>query len=39
MVPVLNKETPTENELVKKISTFEEGIYDKVSSYFPNRNK
>ena len=39
MVPVLNKETPTENELVKKISTFEEGIYDKVGSYFSQRKK
>jgi len=39
MVPVFNKEKPTENEIIKKISTFEEGIYDKVSSYLPNRNK
>ena len=39
MVPVFNKEKPTENELIKKISTFEEGIYDKVSTYLPNRNK
>ena len=39
MVPVLNKETPTKNELVKKISTFEEGIYDKVGSYFSQRKK
>ena len=39
MVPVLNKEKPTENELIKKISTFEEGIYDKVGSYFSRRKK
>ena len=39
MVPVLNNEKPTENELVKKISTFEEGIYDKVGSYFSQRKK
>ena len=39
MVPVLNKETPTENELVKKISTFEETIYDKVGSYFSQRKR
>ena len=39
MVPVLNKETPTENELIKKISTFEEGIYDKVGCYFPQNKK
>ena len=38
MVPVLNKETPTENELVKKISAIEEGIYDKVGSFI-QRNK
>ena len=39
MVPVLNKETPTENKLIKKISTFEEGIYDKVGSYFSQKKK
>ena len=39
MVPVLNKETPTENELVKKISTFEETIYHKVGSYFSQRKR
>ena len=39
MVPVLNKETPTENKLIKKISTFEEGIYDKVGSYFSQNKK
>jgi hypothetical protein len=36
---VLNKETPNQNELIKKISTFEEGIYDKVGSYFAQRKK
>jgi hypothetical protein len=39
MVPVLNNEKPTENELVKKISTIEEGIYDKVGSYFSRSEK
>ena len=39
MVPVLNKETPTKNKLIKKISTFEEGIYDKVGSYFSQNKK
>ena len=39
MVPVLNKEKPTENEFVKKISTFEEGVYAKVGSYFSRSEK
>ena len=39
MVPVLNKEKPTENELIKKISAIEEGIYDKVGSYFSRNEK
>ena len=39
MVPVLNNEKPTENEFVKKISTIEEGIYDKVGSYFSRSEK
>jgi len=38
-VPVLNKETPTENELIRKVSTFEEGIYDKVGSYFSQKKQ
>ena len=39
MVPVLNKETPTENKLIKKIAAFEEGAYDKVSNYFSRSEK
>ena len=39
MVPVLNKETPTENELIKKIAAFEEGVYDKVGNYFSRSEK
>ena len=39
MVPVLNKETPTENELIKKIAAFEEGVYDKVGNYVSKYKK
>ena len=39
MVPVLNKETPTENELIKKIASFEEGVYDKVGNYISKYKK
>ena len=39
MVPVLNKETPTENELIKKIAAFEEGVYDKVGNQFFSRSE
>ena len=39
MVPVLNKETPTENELIKKIAAFEEGVYDKVENYISKYKK
>ena len=39
MVPVLNKETPTENKLIKKIAAFEEGVYDKVGNYVSKYKK
>ena len=39
MVPVLNKETPTENKLIKKVAAFEEGVYDKVGNYFSQSEK
>ena len=39
MVPLLNKETPTENRLIRKIASFEEGVYDKIGSYFPRSEK
>ena len=39
MVPVLNKETPTENELIKKIAAFEERVYDKVGNYISKYKK
>lgn len=34
MVPILNDEKPTENEMVKKIAAIEEKMYDKVESLF-----
>ena len=39
MVPLLNKETPTENRLIRKIASLEEGVYDKVGSYFSRSEK
>ena len=39
MVPVLNKEEPAKNELIKKITTFEEGLYDKIGNYFSRRER
>ena len=39
MVPVLNKERPSENELIKKISNFEEGLYDKVGNFLSRQKK
>ena len=39
MVPVLNKETPTENKLIKKVAAFEEGVYDKVGNYVSKYKK
>ena len=39
MVPVLNKETPTENKLIKKVAAFEEGVYDKVGNYISKYKK
>ena len=39
MVPLLNKETPTENRLIRKIASFEEEVYDKVGSYFSRSEK
>ena len=40
MVPILNKEKPTTNKMITKISSFENKIYDKVQGYFTsNKNK
>ena len=37
MVPILNKEKPTTNELITKISSIENKIYDKVEGYFTSK--
>ena len=39
MVPILNKEKPTTNKMVTKISSFETKIYDKVQGYFTSNKK
>ena len=39
MVPILKEDKPTTNKTVKKIAAFEEGIYDKVGSWFSSKNK
>ena len=39
MVPILKEDKPTTNKTVKKIAAFEEGIYDKVESWFSSKNK
>ena len=39
MVPLLNKETPTENRLIRKIASLEEGVYDKVGNYVSKYKK
>ena len=39
MVPILNKEKPTTNKMVIKISSIENKIYDKVEGYFTSKKK
>ena len=39
MVPMLKEDKPTSNKTIKKIAAFEEGIYDKVGSWFSSKNK
>ena len=39
MVPILNKEKPTTNEMITKISSIENKIYDKVEGYFTSKKK
>ena len=39
MVPMLKEDKPTTNKTVKKIAAFEEGVYDKVESWFSSKNK
>ena len=37
MVPILNKEKPTTNKMITKISSLENKIYDKVEGYFTSK--
>ena len=39
MVPVMKENKPTNNQFIKKISDFEDKIYDKVSSIFSTKKK
>ena len=39
MVPVMKEKKPTNNQFIKKISDFEDKIYDKVSSIFSTKKK
>ena len=39
MVPILNKEKPTTNKMITKISSLENKIYDKVQGYFTSNKK
>jgi cytochrome b561 len=39
MVPMLKEDKPTTNKTVKKVAAFEEGIYEKVGSWFSSKNK
>ena len=39
MVPILNKEKPTTNKMITKISSVENKIYDKVEGYFTSKKK
>ena len=39
MVPILKEDKPTTNKTIKKIAALEEGIYDKVGSWFSSKNK
>ena len=39
MVPILKEDKPTSSELILKISTYEEKIYDKVGSLFTTSKK
>ena len=37
MVPMLKEDKPTTNKTIKKIAALEEGIYDKVGSWFSSK--
>ena len=38
MVPILKEDKPSENEIVKKIASIEEQVYDKIESLFSRKN-
>ena len=37
MVPILNNEAPNENEIVKKVSYYEELVYEKIDAIFSSK--
>lgn len=39
MVPILKEDKPSENEIVKKIASIEEQVYDKIGSLFSRKNE
>ena len=39
MVPILKEDKPSENEMIKKIASFEEKVYNKVGSFFSRKSK
>ena len=39
MVPILKEHKPSENEIVKKIASIEEQVYDKIQSLFSRKNE
>lgn len=39
MVPMLKEDKPTTNKTIKKIAALEEGIYDKVGSWFSSKKR
>ena len=39
MVPILKEDKPSENEIVKKITSIEEQVYDKIESLFSRKNE
>ena len=39
MVPILKENKPTDNKIIKKISSIEEKVYDKVQTFFSSNKK
>ncbi|MAV44030.1 MAG: cytochrome B [Euryarchaeota archaeon] len=39
MVPILKESKPTDNKIIKKISSIEEKVYDKVQTFFSSNKK